>query len=78
MAPTRTCTMRPRAPREDVGGFHESGLLRFRVWGLGFRVLGFGFRAWDLGFRVCGLGSRAEWREARELSFADGQQAGQW
>ena len=46
-----------------------------RVWGLGFRVwgwgLGFGLRVWALGFRVWGLGLRFQGLECR-VSFWGG------
>ena len=34
--------------------------LGFRVWGLGFGILGLSLRGWDLGFRASGLG-RSVW-----------------
>ena len=41
----------------------QSGALRVRAWGSGFRSLGFRVRAWGSGFRSLGFGARGSWVE---------------
>ena len=41
----------------------------FRVWDLGFGILGLGFRVWDFGFGILGLGFRVWGFGALGLEF---------